>query len=90
MKSIVSEKGRVTIPRRLRDRLGIKPGEVLEVEEEEVALVARKTGSTDGIDEIHGIVTLGRPTDELVDQLRRALPAPRSQTWMTASSGSSR
>jgi AbrB family looped-hinge helix DNA binding protein len=31
MKTTVSEKGQVTIPKRLRDRLGIRPGEVLEL-----------------------------------------------------------
>lgn len=70
MRSIVSEKGQVTIPKRLRERLGIRPGEVLDFEEEEGTLVARKTAVTDPIDAVYGIVTLGRPTDELVDELR--------------------
>lgn len=70
MKSVVSEKGQVTIPKRLRERLGIKAGEVLDFVEEAGTLVARKTAAADPIDAVYGIVTLGRPTDELVDELR--------------------
>ena len=75
MKSIVSEKGQVTIPKRLRDRLGIRPGEVLDFEEDRGRLVARKTSPTDPVDEVYGIVALNRPVDELLAELRG--PAPR-------------
>ena len=34
MKMTVSGEGRVTIPKPLRDRLGIRPGQILEVREE--------------------------------------------------------
>jgi AbrB family looped-hinge helix DNA binding protein len=70
MKSVVSEKGQVTIPKRLRDRLGIRAGEVLDFEEEEGRLVARKASSTDPVDAVFGIVSLGQSTDEVVDALR--------------------
>ena len=33
MKAVVSEKGQVTIPKTLRDRLGIRPGQVLDFAE---------------------------------------------------------
>jgi antitoxin PrlF len=33
MKAVVAERGQVTIPKRLRDRLGIRPGTVLEFQE---------------------------------------------------------
>ncbi|MBL8932738.1 MAG: AbrB/MazE/SpoVT family DNA-binding domain-containing protein, partial [Kineosporiaceae bacterium] len=42
MKVTVSEKGQVTIPKQLRDRLGIEPGQQLEFSEEDGRLVARK------------------------------------------------
>jgi AbrB family looped-hinge helix DNA binding protein len=42
MKSIVSEKGQVTIPKPLRDRLGLAPGTELEFEAVDGKLVARK------------------------------------------------
>jgi AbrB family looped-hinge helix DNA binding protein len=49
MKSTVSEKGQVTIPKRLRDKLGIRPGTVLDFDEEEGRLVARKQSEVDVI-----------------------------------------
>src|SRR5205814_8621544 len=33
MKTVVSDKGQITIPKALRQRLGIRPGQVLKVEE---------------------------------------------------------
>ena len=43
MKSIVSEKGQVTIPKLIRDQLGLAAGVVLEFEVEEGLLVGRKS-----------------------------------------------
>ena len=42
MKTTVSEKGQITIPKVLRERLGIRRGTVLEVEAVDGALMARK------------------------------------------------
>ena len=70
MKAVVSEKGQVTIPKRLRDRLGIVPGAVLEFREESGTLVASKASSADAIASVYGILDVGRPADELVDELR--------------------
>jgi antitoxin PrlF len=47
MNAVVSEKGQVTIPKALRDRLGIHAGQVLAFEEEEGRLVARKVMPAD-------------------------------------------
>ncbi|MBV9729812.1 MAG: AbrB/MazE/SpoVT family DNA-binding domain-containing protein [Pseudonocardiales bacterium] len=44
---MVSEKGQVTIPKQLRDRLGIQPGEVLEFEEDGGRLIAVKQQGRD-------------------------------------------
>lgn len=70
MKSVVSEKGQVTIPKRLRDRLGIGPGVVLELREEAGTLVAAKVSGEDAVASVYGILDVGRPVDELVDELR--------------------
>lgn len=70
MNSTVSEKGQVTIPKRLRDRLGIRPGQRLEWRAEEGRLVAVKARGRDPIDEVYGILPLGRSTDEQIDELR--------------------
>ncbi len=70
MKAVVSEKGQVTIPKRLRDRLGIGPGVVLEFREEAGTLVASKAGGEDAIASVYGILDVDRPVDDLVDELR--------------------
>jgi AbrB family looped-hinge helix DNA binding protein len=70
MKARVSEKGQVTIPKLLRDRLGIRPGEALDFEEEHGRLVATKVIARDPIDAIYGVLTLPAPTDRLLDELR--------------------
>ena len=72
MRSTVSEKGQVTIPKTIRARLGIEPGEVLEFEEEETGgrIVAHKVAARDPVDEVYGILRLDEGTDELVQRLR--------------------
>lgn len=70
MKSVVSERGQVTIPKALRDRLGIRPGEVLDFSEEKGRLVARKLVAQDPVDAVYGVIRLGRSTDEMVNRLR--------------------
>ena len=71
MRSRITEKGQVTIPKPLRDRLGIEPGAVLEFEDGgEGRLVARKVVDRDPVDAAFGILDLGAPTDELIARLR--------------------
>ncbi|MFN2468005.1 MAG: AbrB/MazE/SpoVT family DNA-binding domain-containing protein [Gaiellaceae bacterium] len=70
MKAIVSEKGQVTIPKRLRDRLGIRAGQTLEFQEERGRLVATKAGTDDSLDGVYGILDLDRSTDLLIEALR--------------------
>ena len=47
MKAIVSEKGQVTVPKSCRDRLGLRPGTVLDFEAVGGKLVGRKRVSED-------------------------------------------
>jgi antitoxin PrlF len=47
MKSLVSEKGQVTIPKALRDRLGLRPGTSLDFQAEGGRLVGTKTINED-------------------------------------------
>ena len=70
MKTIVSEKGQITIPKPLRVRLGIRTGQVLEVREQRGCLVMSKQKDRDAIDELYGILKLGRSTDEIIEDLR--------------------
>ena len=71
-RAVVSEKGQVTIPKRLRDRLGIRPGQVLDFHDERGRLVATKAGMQDPVASVYGILRVGRPTDELIEELRGA------------------
>lgn len=70
MKATVSEKGQVTIPKPLRDRLGIRSGQVLEFREDRGRLIATKTTADDPTERLFGILDLGRSTDEVVRGLR--------------------
>src|SRR5438093_13221245 len=45
MRSVVSEKGQVTIPKPLRDKLGSRPGQVLEFETRDGMLAGRKAAA---------------------------------------------
>ncbi len=70
MKAIVSQKGQVTIPKPLRDRLGIRPGQALDFREDRGRLVATKTNPKDPLEKLYGILKLGKSTDELMKELR--------------------
>lgn len=71
----VSEKGQITIPRSLRYRLDIRPGEVLEVYDDGGRLVARKQRRRDPLDAVYGILELDTDVDTFVDDVRGG-PAP--------------
>lgn len=70
MKSTVSEKGQVTIPKRLRERLGIRPGQVLDFDEDRGRLVATKVSTRDAVDELYGVLEGKQRTDTLMRRLR--------------------
>ncbi len=72
MKTTVSEKGQITIPKPLRDRLGIRPGHVLDFREEQGRLVGTKATPEDPVESVYGILKLGRPTDDVITSLRGA------------------
>jgi antitoxin PrlF len=57
MKSIISEKGQVTIPKPLREKLGLRPGVVLDFTAQRGTLVARKSvGPKNPVDAVTGIL----------------------------------
>ena len=70
MKTTVSEKGQITIPKRLRDRLGLRPGTVLDFEEAGGRLVGRKLVPADHLDELVGILDLPGGVGALVRETR--------------------
>ncbi len=70
MTTTVSSKGQVTIPKELRDRLGIEPGTLLEFEAEHGRLVARKVQPTDPFAKWAGAFADGTRSDDLLAYLR--------------------
>jgi antitoxin PrlF len=64
------ERGQVTIPKRLRDRLGIRPGQLPEFDEEGGNMVARKATLQHPVDAVYGIIALSSSTDAFVAELR--------------------
>ncbi len=70
MRTTVSEKGQITIPKRLRDRLGLRPGTVLEFEETNGRLVGRKLVLADHLDDLIGILDLPGGTDAFIREIR--------------------
>ena len=56
MKATVSEKGQVTIPKSLRESLGITPGTQLEFEEQEGRLVAVRVVDADPFEKLVGLL----------------------------------
>jgi antitoxin PrlF len=78
LRSTVSEKGQVTIPKPIRERLGIRAGEVLEFDDEHPggAVVARKAATRSAVDELYGVLRVPGGTDKLIDRLRGEPDAP--------------
>lgn len=71
MKSTVAERGQVTIPKALRDQLGIRPGTVLDFDVENGRLVARKQSAETTVASVKGCLKeAGQTTDEFLRQIR--------------------
>ncbi len=73
MKSVVSEKGQVTIPKPCRDRLGLKPGTVLQFEAREGKLIAVKQPLEDPLAKWRGKGRLPGTlsVDQYLDMIRK-------------------
>ncbi len=69
MKAVVAERGQVTIPKALRDKLGIRPGTALEFSARNGTLVATKA-ETDPVAEVFGCLGRRIDTDRFVASLR--------------------
>ena len=75
MKTTVSEKGQVMIPKPLRIRLGLRKGQVLDVREQRGGIfMSKRQPARDAIDELYGILKLDRSTDEIITEMRGVGP----------------
>jgi len=70
MKARVAERGQVTIPKRIRDHLGIHKGTALDFREEKGRIIAMKTEASNPVAACYGSLSRGRRTDQLMDELR--------------------
>lgn len=74
MKAKVSEKGQVTIPKPVRDKLGIGAGDELDFEVEGGRIVAVKAVEQDPFDDVWGTLPPealeGMSVDEWIDVMR--------------------
>jgi AbrB family looped-hinge helix DNA binding protein len=73
MKAIVSEKGQVTIPKACRERLGLKPGSVLDFEARDGKLIAVKHATQDVFRKWRGKAEVpgGLSVDQYLDTIRK-------------------
>ena len=56
MKSILSEKGQITLPIEFRNRMGLRPGQENDFVVESGVLIGRKTSHHEGLQEVVGIL----------------------------------
>ncbi|HVA78379.1 MAG TPA: AbrB/MazE/SpoVT family DNA-binding domain-containing protein [Candidatus Binataceae bacterium] len=70
MKGRVAERGQVTIPKILRERLGVGPGTILEFSEERGRLVAVKRSAADPVSRVYGRLGRGLDTDAFMVRIR--------------------
>ena len=69
MKAVVAERGQVTIPKSLRDKLGIRSGTALEFSARNGTLIARKA-ETDPVSKVFGCLGGKLDTDSFIRSLR--------------------
>jgi AbrB family looped-hinge helix DNA binding protein len=70
VKATVAERGQVTIPKPLRDKLGIRPGTKLDFSDERGKLVAVKVSSADPVARVYGCLGAVIHTDRVLRELR--------------------
>jgi antitoxin PrlF len=75
MRTKVSEKGQITVPKPLRDRLGIRPGDELDVVDDGGRLVLSKAMPDDPVAAVYGILGTDLDTDQIMEELRGRVDA---------------
>ena len=70
MKARIAERGQITIPKALRDKLGLRPGAQLDFSINGKQLIAVKAEEADPVARVTGCLKLGKSTEVLLDELR--------------------
>ena len=73
MKAIVAERGQVTIPKALREKLGLAPGSVLDFHDENGRLVAVKHAAQDPVSRVMGCLGKKVDVDKFIADARGAV-----------------
>jgi AbrB family looped-hinge helix DNA binding protein len=76
MKSRLGERGQMVIPKPLRERLGLRGGQLLEIREERGQLIVTKSLEDDPIDALYGVLQTGLTTDEMIEEMRGPVDLP--------------
>lgn len=80
MKSTMSSKGQLTVPMELREKLGLAAGTVIQFELRDGAVLMRKgTPADHPVDRLFGQLNLGKPVDDILDQMRGPRPVLRKK-----------
>ncbi len=75
MTSTISSKGQITVPKGVRDRLGLRAGTTVEFELTDNGVMLRKGHKgARPVDRVRGILKRQRSTDDLLDEMRGARP----------------
>ncbi len=77
MTSTISAKGQITVPKAVRDKLGLRPGARVEFELTAEGVLLRKghRGGVRAVDRVLGILKREASTDSLIDDMRGPVPA---------------
>ena len=70
MKTKISERGQITIPKAVRERLGIRPGQVLEVREQDGVVGVCKAGVADSLEAVTGVIETDSGAADLIESIR--------------------
>ena len=70
MIAIVAERGQVTIPKALREKMGIRPSCALYFSVKDGMLIAVKADSSDPVSRVTGCIKTKKTSDELLGELR--------------------
>jgi AbrB family looped-hinge helix DNA binding protein len=77
MTSTISTKGQITVPKAVRDKLGLRPGTRVEFELTAEGALLRKghRGGVRAVDRALGILKREASTDSLIDDMRGPVPS---------------
>lgn len=77
MTSTISSKGQITVPKAVRDKLGLRPGARVEFELTADGAMLRKghRAGVRAVDRVLGILKREASTDSLLDDMRGTVPS---------------